>query len=518
MLSVSHVLLIGAGSRDTKAEVNVTERSPVRAAPVATTRDLSVGAWLGRRVFLPAYEQLAGRRFWSEHLRLSRLQWCPPDELAARATQKLRSLVAHAEVHVPLYRDLYHRAGVCAADLRTLDDLTHIPIVQKSQLRAEFPERTVADDLPASRRWRTITSGSTGFPFEFFTDAASADGIAASYLFFLGWAEVGPWHGRIDITNRNRPMTSPFPTPSRLVGWARRMLFGERALGLGGVDLSPDTFVARVRGVLRRGYFIRGYPSYMTRLAARLLESRAALPAPPQVVVSLGETLTALDASTIEQAFGSRVVNQYSAWEAPHMAQTCPDSLHVLHVNSDRVILRVLRDDGTPARPGEQGRIVMTALDNHVMPFINYDIGDSAVSAAPCPCGRGLPTLQSVEGRLAESIRTPGGRVVSGTTLDGVFRSASQRVREFQAVQTAADAITLRVVPTPAWTPETAAELEFDLRRYTGPDVRVCVEVVSRIDSEPSGKRLVVKVLRADLDRRDVADVMDGPVVTRPAV
>jgi phenylacetate-CoA ligase len=239
----------------------------------------------------------------------------------------------------------------------------------------------------------------------------------------------------------------------------------------------------------------------MGRLAARLLETRAALPARPRVVISLGETLTAIDADTIGRAFGGRVVNQYSAWEAPHMAQTCPDNPDVLHVNSERVILRVLRDDGAPASPGERGRIVVTPLDNHVMPFINYDIGDSAVPGGACACGRGLPTLASVEGRFGEAIRTPGGRIVSAPTLDGVFRSVGQHVREFQAVQTAPDTITLRVVPAAALTPEVAAELETALGRYAGIDVRVRVEAVARIQPEPSGKRFVVKALPADPGR-----------------
>ena len=466
--------------------------------PSPVTADPSLYAWLGPRVVLPLYERLGGRRFWSECLRLKALQWRTPEELEARAIRKLRALVAHAVAHVPFYQDLYRRAGVRADDLRTVGDLAHVPITRKADLRDQFPARTTADNLPAARRWRTITSGSTGFPFEFFTDAASGDGIAAGHLFFLDWAGVGIWHGRIDISNLDRPSTSILPKSSPLVRWARRTLLGEQAVGLGGVNLAPDAFVARSRDVSRRGYFLRGYPSYIVRLAARLLEERTSLPTRPRVVISGGETLTALAEDTIGRAFGCRVVNQYSAWEVPHMAQTCPDNPRVLHVNSERVILRVLRDDGAPAGPAERGRIVITALDNHVMPFINYDIGDSAVSGAACPCGRGFPTLARVEGRAGEAIRTPGGRLVTAPTLDGVFRSAALYVREFQAVQTAADTITLRVVPTAAFTPEIATSLVTGLERYTGADVRVRVELVARIALEPSGKRLVIKALPGD--------------------
>jgi phenylacetate-CoA ligase len=211
------------------------------------------------------------------------------------------------------------------------------------------------------------------------------------------------------------------------------------------------------------------------------------------VVISGAETLTARDADTISRAFGSRVVNHYSAWEAPHMAQTCPDQPGVLHVNSERVVLRVVRDDGRPAAPGERGRIVITVLDNYVMPFINYDMEDSGVAGGRCPCGRGLPTLVDVEGRLSETILTPGGRIVTSATLDGVFRFAGPYVREYQALQTAANTITLRIVPTSRFTPEIAAMLRADLKRYAGHDVTVEVESVTRIAPEASGKRLLIK-------------------------
>jgi hypothetical protein len=64
-------------------------------------------------------------------------------------------------------------------------------------------------------------------PFEFYTDAASGDGVVAGYLFFLEWSGGAIWQTRIDIGNaRDRPMPSIFPEPSRLLRLARRLLLG----------------------------------------------------------------------------------------------------------------------------------------------------------------------------------------------------------------------------------------------------------------------------------------------------
>jgi phenylacetate-CoA ligase len=165
-------------------------------------------------------------------------------------------------------------------------------------------------------------------------------------------------------------------------------------------------------------------------------------------------------------------------------------------VNSQRAILRAVRGDGTVVAPGEPGRIVVTDLANWVMPFINYDTGDRAVAGAPCPCGRGFPTLVSLEGRIVETIRTPDGRVLSPGILSHLLVSGSGAIPyvwEYQAVQTGPTSVVLRILPTARFNQEFASKLRGDLGAFLGPDMTVDVETVDRIPTERSGKRLVIK-------------------------
>jgi phenylacetate-CoA ligase len=167
-------------------------------------------------------------------------------------------------------------------------------------------------------------------------------------------------------------------------------------------------------------------------------------------------------------------------------------------VNSERAIVRIVRDDGSSAPPGERGRVLLTDLSNFVMPFINYDIGDLAVMGPPCPCGRGFPTLRSLEGRVGETISTPAGKVVAPGALERLLTFVCQIVPyiwEYQAVQVAADAVVLRVVPTPKFSEEFARKLRRDLEEFMGPGVTVVIEPVDHILLEPSGKRLIIKPL-----------------------
>ena len=453
----------------------------------------STRGWLAARVLFPLYERLSGRQFWTELRRLCELQWRSPEELETRALRKLRPLLAHAYTHVPYYRDLFDQAGLRRGDVRAVSDLARLPLSGKAELRANFPARVVADNLPMRRRDATMTSGSTGLPFAFYTDRAGLDSRLGSYLFFREWAGVA--FGDAALYIAAPPHLSPVRAhSSSLSRLARRLVLGERVIHLSGPDLHAARLLAELRRLpAKSGYWIWGWPSYVGRVAAELLEAGVALPAAPHAIIAYAETLTATDAAAIERAFQCPVTNHYSSYEVLHLAQTCPDNPEALHVNSERAVLRVVREDGSPAAPGELGRIVITDLINRVMPFINYDIGDWAVAGAPCRCGRGFPTLASPEGRVGEVIRTPGGKTITPVGLGWHIRQAFPYVWEYQAVQTATDAVVLRIIPTARFSAELARTLARDLEAFLGPGLRVQVETVDRIPVEASGKRLIIK-------------------------
>src|SRR5207248_7261417 len=88
-----------------------------------------------------------------------------------------------------------------------------------------------------------------------------------------------------------------------------------------------------------------------------------------------------------------------------------------LHVMSEGLYLEIETPNG-PAAPGEMGAVLVTDLLNGAMPLIRYRIGDMAAWAdGPCPCGRGLPRLGRVAGRVTDFLVGCDGRLVSGVFL-----------------------------------------------------------------------------------------------------
>ena len=454
-------------------------------------------SWLVPRIVAPLAESL-GRPMWTTRRGLAELQWRPAEELEQRSLDRLRPLLEHAARFVPHYRALFAPRGLRGRDIESARDLSRLPITAKAELRAGFPQRTTAENIPAARRQRRMTSGSTGLPFEFYWDRSTLPVLGGTDRFWLEWSGVAVWHTRITVASPTYFYNLVTPA-RRWPALINRVVIGERTESFPADRMTTDRFRALVERVSRRGpYFIRGYPGSLVSLAARLAEEGWPLASYPRAVVTLAETLTGPNATILREVFRCAVANHYSAWEVPQIAHSCPDHPELLHINSERVIVRVVRPDGVDAEPGETGQVVVTDLANYVMPFINYSAGDGAMVGPRCPCGRGMPTLARLEGRDIEMIRTPEGREMSsgafGQLLTFVI-GIIPYVWEYQAVQTAPDALTLRIVPTPRFTAEFQATLERGLADFFGPNMRITVEPVASIPVEASGKRFIIKQL-----------------------
>jgi phenylacetate-CoA ligase len=175
------------------------------------------------------------------------------------------------------------------------------------------------------------------------------------------------------------------------------------------------------------------------------------------------------------------------------------DEHHGLHLTADNLYVEFIRD-GRAARPGEAGEVVLTDLHNQAMPFLRYRNGDLGVpSHRRCPCGRGLPLMEEIQGRTLDLLRTPDGRRISGVFVPMFFKDYAW-VEEFQLEQTALDRIEVRIKPNGGYAPDLLDGLHHDLEERLGRGIRFDFSVVDRIPVTPSGKhRPVVSRLPAEV-------------------
>jgi hypothetical protein len=163
-----------------------------------------------------------------------------------------------------------------------------------------------------------------------------------------------------------------------------------------------------------------------------------------RIVLAAGEPVDLETRERTRRVLGTEPINLYAQTEVGYAAWQC-ERRDVFHVNADTHLLEVVRRR-RPAAPGEVGTIVTTDLRTRTMPILRYDTADLAVAAEePCPCGRTLPTLQSIEGRASAALLAPDGRVVTSRKLVD-HMVGTLRVGEYRLFQTAPTAFRLERV------------------------------------------------------------------------
>jgi phenylacetate-CoA ligase len=157
-----------------------------------------------------------------------------------------------------------------------------------------------------------------------------------------------------------------------------------------------------------------------------------------------------------------------------------------LHLWPEAGVLEMQSADG---RTGDTlaGELVCTGLLNPAMPLIRYRTGDRG-SLAPagqrCDCGRTLPIVETIDGRVDDMFYTVDGRRVG--RIDPVFKT-SLAVREAQVVQESLERIRVRFVPGPGFTGATGHLIAERIRQRLG-SVQVVLEPLESIPRGAHGK------------------------------
>jgi len=161
-----------------------------------------------------------------------------------------------------------------------------------------------------------------------------------------------------------------------------------------------------------------------------------------------------------------------------------------LHLSPDAGITEILRPDGSPCQAGEVGEVVSTAFLNTYQPLVRYRLGDLAAWAPePCPCGRQMPVLQEVVGRLEEVVTGPDGRQL--VRFHGIFTD-QPNIIEGQIIQESLRDFRVKVVTTDGFSEEDTLEIRRRMAARLGGDINVLIEKVDAIPRSSSGKFIAV--------------------------
>jgi phenylacetate-CoA ligase len=408
---------------------------------------------------------------------LDRSQWLGSAQLLAHQLRQLEPLLHHAHTSVPWYRERW--AGKFDPDgTLTYDAIRRLPLLTRREIQDGFA-RMRSDSIPPHHGQveERTTSGSTGAPVRFL-------GTGLGAVFWNAFTlRDHVWH--------RRDLRAKLAVIRRETSLGRNDNWGPATQGVvatgPAVSESVKLDIATLFDWLRteRPGYLLSYPSLIRDLVKHGLEHGVALEGLLEVrtiAESVGEEVRDLCRS----AWGASVTDVYSASEFGYLALQCPDQPGY-HVQSEGVLLEVLDDRGEPCAPGEVGRVVVTGLRNFAMPLVRYDIGDYAEVGDPCPCGRGLPVLRRILGRVRNTLVTADGQRF-WPTFGKRALAAVAPIRQYQFVQKSFDLVEARLVVTTPLTGEQEEHVRRSVQAQLPDGVHLAITYRDHLERGASGK------------------------------
>ncbi len=442
---------------------------------------------------------LAERLFWSAylayHLRGQARYPCRPWAAIQRdQARRVRQTVAYAYRHVPYYRETMDRLGLRPADFQSADDLRRLPLLERAQVQRD-PEYFVSTAQPLDRYLHLRSGGSTGAPVSVYYDTRSLflNRAYSERFRVIVAAAVGQAVGY-----REAIIAPPFSSTQEVSRFCTAHSLAPPGAALHRQYLSlldsPADNLARLNEF--KPDVVSSYGSYLELLFAHVESTGASFHRPKAVVYS-SDGLSASARRMIEERFRIPVFSAYRSIEAFPIGFEC-EQHRGYHLNLDLCPLRIVDAAGQTLPPGESGDVVVSNLVNRGTVLLNYRLGDlAALATEPCPCGRSLPLLASLDGRSDDWIDLADRRV-HPQAVRTLFTD-EQTIWQYQVVQRAPTHFDVAIVAMDTCDrPQTSARIRQKFAERFGPEVSTDIAFVDELPRTAGGKLRPVLALRRE--------------------
>lgn len=276
---------------------------------------------------------------------------------------QLQKLINYAYEFVPYYKNIFKENKIFPNHIKTLDDLGKIPFLDRTDIQDNY-ENIISREKKFKKIYKSSSSGTTGIPIKYIHDIeGESAGIAAGFFcnYLSGWKiglrSIHIW-GNIDSIKRWKKFGSKLKQkilcqkniPSIILNNEKNYLDVIKIIN----NYKPDS--------------IDGYSSSIANLARFIQEHNIKIHR-PRFILTTAENLFEHDKEIIEKVFAP-VSDIYGCGEINGIAAK-PIKNSKYFIIEPHVIVEAISVKGQNYK-----EIAVTDLDNRIMPFIRYKVGD----------------------------------------------------------------------------------------------------------------------------------------------
>lgn len=383
---------------------------------------------------------------------------------------KIAQILKYAYEHTKFYRSFFDRNGVKPEDFKCLDDLSKFPILTKELVRDNWKDM-ISDEFERKDLIAYHTSGSTGKALDFFWTRHSL-----RYY----WAIV--WRGRerfgIKKGDLHLNFTGKIVVPisqAKPPYWRYNRPLNQYMLNM--QHITKDKIADIVEFINRKkARFFVGYPSIIHSFAMLVEEAGLIIENPPLYIFSSAEKMYDFQREVIERVFkGVKIIEHYGFSENAASASKNTEGLYQVDYELGHMELKTpVMHDGLLT-----GEILATGFQNLGMPFIRYEIGDTATFI-------NNNIISDIEGRNGDFVITPEGAKVMRF---GYIFKCTREIKECQIAQKKEGEMVVRAILRQG---ADINGLENDIRaavkEWISPTIKVLFEYVDAIPRTKAGK------------------------------
>ena len=375
---------------------------------------------------------------------LEQSQWWPAEKLQAQQFRQAGQLLRYARAQVPFYRE--RLKGFAWDGRQPLDPSlwAQLPVLRREDIQTHGGRALLSEKYPKSHgKTRQVnTSGSSGKPLTVTSSAMAAIFWNVITLRDFLWRRLD-FSAKMAAIRFDEKRRATYPEGAVVDFWLKSaqpfLATGPCAV----LDISTPVD-KQVEWLARQeANYLITYPSNLEAMLLHCVEAQIDLPTLSQIQ-TFSEALHPRVRALCQEVWGLDLSDMYSCNETGYIALQCPGRDHY-HVQSENIIVEIIDAEGNSCAPGERGRVVLSDLHNFAMPLIRYDVGDYAEFGELCSCGRGLPVLKNVIGRVRGMLTLADGSRIRPDFGGRRFHEVAD-IRQYQVIQKSRDKLEVKLV------------------------------------------------------------------------